>query len=121
MAEGLGSAGANTELDTVLAAYPWLKLHIGAPGAAGTSNPASNTTRKQATWGAAAAGSAVNSNAPTWTAVPTTETYTHFSAWTASGAGTFGYSGTIASGSVTSGNDFDLPIGSIAVSHTLAS
>ena len=31
MAEGFGSAGANTALDALVAAYPWIKLHTGAP------------------------------------------------------------------------------------------
>ena len=34
MAEGFGSAGANTALDAMVAAYPWIKLHTAAPGAA---------------------------------------------------------------------------------------
>ena len=35
MAEGFGSAGANTALDAMCAAYTWIKLHTAAPGAAG--------------------------------------------------------------------------------------
>lgn len=121
MAEGWGPAAANSALDAALAAYPWMKLHIGAPGAAGTANPAANTTRKQVSWNSSSAGATTNSAAPTWTAVPSSETYTHASFWTASSAGTFGFSGTVTNGTVASGNDFDIPIGSLAVSVTLAS
>lgn len=98
-----------------------MKLHIGAPGAAGTANPAANTTRKQVTWNISSAGATTNSNAPTWTSVPSSETYTDCSFWSASSGGTFGFSGTVTNGAVSSGNDFDIPIGSLAVSTTLAS
>ena len=62
MAESWSSTSGNAALDTLLAAYPWIKLHTGAPGSAGTSNAATNTTRKQATWTSAASGAASNSN-----------------------------------------------------------
>jgi CO/xanthine dehydrogenase Mo-binding subunit len=121
MAEGFGAAGANTALDALLAAYPWIKLHVGAPGSAGTSNAATETTRKQATWTSAASGAASNSNALTWTAVAGSEDYTHFTAWTASSGGTFGFSGTITAAAVTAGQTFTIAIGDLDPSLTLAS
>jgi hypothetical protein len=122
MAEGISSAAAQVGLDAIAAAYTWIKLHTGAPGAAGTSNAATETTRKQATWGAASGNALANTNAPTWTNVAGSEDYTHYSAWTANAAGTFGFSGTITAAAVTAGDTFDLPIGDIDLAFaTLAS
>jgi hypothetical protein len=121
MAEGMGSAGANTALDALLAAYTWIKLHVGAPGSAGTANAATETTRKQATWRAASSGASSQSNALTWTSVAGTEDYTHFTCWTASSAGTFGFSGTVTANSVTAGDTFTIAIDDLDVSYTLAS
>jgi hypothetical protein len=92
-----------------------VKLHLGDPGAAGTTNPAVETIRQAVTFGTAASGVISNSAAVTWTSVSTTETYTHFSAWTATTAGTFLGSGTITGGSVTAGNNFSIPIGDLDI------
>jgi len=121
MAESWSSTSGNAALDTLLAAYPWIKLHTGAPGSAGTSNAATNTTRKQATWTSAASGAASNSNLLQWTSVAGSEDYTHFSAWTASSAGTFGFSGTITANAVVAGDTFEIAIGDLDVSLALAS
>lgn len=121
MATSWSAAAANAALDSTGAVYSWVQLHIGSPGSAGTSNVATNTTRKQVTWGAASGGTMSNTNTPTWTAVPATETYTHFTVWTLSSGGAFGFSGTVAGGGVTAGNDFDAPVGDLDVTLTLAS
>lgn len=120
MAEGLGSAGANTALNALTAAYPWMKLHIGAPGAAGTSNPAVETTRKQVTWGAASSGAITNTDLVEWNTVAASEDYTHFTLWSASTAGTFGASGTLVSDPITVGDTFQIAIGDLDLSFTLA-
>lgn len=93
----------------------WMKLHIGDPGAAGTANPAGETTRKDVTAVfAAASGGTVTSNvAVTWTSVSTSEDYTHYSIWTASTAGTFLWSGTITANAVTAGDTFTFASGDI--------
>lgn len=121
MATGLGSAGANTGLDAVAAAYTWVKLHVGDPGAAGTSNAATETTRKQATWTAASSGAISNNGALSWTSVAGTEDFTHFTVWTASSGGTFGFSGTITANAVTAGDTFTIATGDLDASLTLAS
>lgn len=123
MSEGFGSAGANTALDAENAAYRWIKLHTGAPGANGTANAAANTTRKQVTDSAAAAGASTNTADLDWTGgeVTTTENYTHYSRWSASSGGSFGYSGTLSSGNVTAGTAYKLPAGELDCSLTLAS
>jgi len=123
MAEGLGAAGANAALDAANAAHRWVKLHTGAPGAAGTANAAVNATRKQATDTAAAGGASTTSADLDWSSgeVTTTETYTHYSRWSASSGGNFGYSGTITGGAVTAGTEFTIPAGDLDASLTLAS
>lgn len=122
MAVGLSSAFASSILDalgnatniTAPTAF-WIKLHTADPGAAGATAAAVNTTRKQVSFGAASGGAIANDAAVTWTSgeVTTTETYTHWSAWTASTAGTFLCSGTVSNGAVTSGTEFSIPIGDL--------
>lgn len=121
MTTGLGPAGANTALDAFTAAYPWMKLHVGDPGAAGTSNPATNTTRQQATFSAAASGATTNTNALVWDLVVASEDYTHFTLWSASTAGTFGGSGTLVADPITAGDTFQVAAGDLDLSFTLAS
>jgi hypothetical protein len=121
MATSWSSTAGNAALDALLGTYSWVKLHIGAPGAAGTSNPAVETTRKQATWSAAASGASANTNLLSWTAVAASEDYTHFTVWTASTAGTFGFSGTVTANAVTAGDTFQIAIGDLDVTLTLAS
>lgn len=96
MATGLASASANAILDaycrSVVWTEPaefWVKLHLGDPGAAGASNPATETTRKQITFSAAAGGAITNSGAVSWTSYPAAETVTHVSFWDAAAAGNF--------------------------------
>ena len=96
MTAGLSAANlANKWLDmlagtafTAPAAF-WVQLHIGDPGAAGTSNQSAVTTRKQVTWSAASGGSKSQASAPSSWAMTTTETITHVSFWDASSAGNF--------------------------------
>jgi hypothetical protein len=120
MAEGIGAAAANANLDSNWTTYSWVKLHIGAT-AAGTANPATETTRKQVTGAAASGGSKASNVALTWTSVAGSEDYTHFSVWTASTAGTFGWSGTITANPVTAGDTFTIASGSLTSSFTVAS
>jgi hypothetical protein len=98
----------------------WVKLHLGDPGAAGTSNPAAETTRQQVTFGAAASSRAIsNTAAVEWTNVSNTETYTHVSLWSASTAGTFlGRDDLSSSAAVTAGDTFRIPIGDLDLTIT---
>lgn len=121
MATGLLAAAANTALDAALAVYTWVKLHVGDPGAAGTSNPATETTRKQATWRAAASGASSQSNALTWTNVAGTEDFTHFSVMTASSGGTVGFTGTVVANAVVAGDTLTIAVDDLDVAFTLAS
>lgn len=121
MATSWSPTAGNAALDTLLSTYSWVKLHVGQPGAAGTSSPAVETTRQQATWGAAASGAAANTNVLTWTNVAGSEDYTFFSVWTLAAAGVFGFSGSITANAVTAGNTFVIAIGDLDVTLTLAS
>ncbi len=121
MAEGLTVAGANAQLDALVALYPWFKLHIGVPGASGTTNAAVETTRKQGSF-AAAASAVVSTNAAlTWTGVSGAEDYTHYSMWTASTGGTCGHTGTVTANAVLAGDTFTIPSGDLDISYPTAS
>jgi hypothetical protein len=120
MSVGLSATLANSILDNEVGDYTWIKLHTGDPGAAGTSNAATETTRKQATWAAGSAGATSNTGALQWTSVAGSEDYTHFSVWTASTAGTFGWSGTITANAVTTADTFTIPIGDLDASLPVA-
>jgi hypothetical protein len=127
MAEGLATATANSILDAILnatsysVATPFIKLHVGAPGAAGTSNPATETTRKAVSCSAAASGAITSDADIVWTNVAGSEDYTHWSIWTASTAGTFVCSGTMTANAVVAADTFTIPAGDLDLSFTVAS
>lgn len=76
----------NTTFTGIAAMY--VKLHIGDPGSAGTSNAAAVTTRNQITWNAASSGSMTLSSLSGYS-MTTSETISHVSLWDSSSAGTF--------------------------------
>lgn len=91
---------------------PFLKLHLGDPGASATANASSETTRKALTFAAPSAGATVAS-AVSWTSWSATspETITHYSIWDASTAGNFLISGQFtASKTVTTGDTINATI-----------
>ena len=90
-------------------ASPYLKLHLGDPGEAGTSNAAVEATRKAISFSAASAGAMSSSATVEWTNVSTTETYSHWSLWDASTAGNCLWTGALASpAAVTAGDTFQI-------------
>jgi len=123
MAVGLSATVANAILDALLRsttwsepAAVWVKLHTGDPGAAGTSNPATETTRKQATFAAASNGVTTTTADLDWTGVAATESYSHWSAWDASTGGNFLFSDQLdAPVAVGAGQDFTILAGDIDV------
>ncbi len=124
MSVGLSSTYAHAVLNvrrsTNFTAYtPYLKVHTGDPGAAGTSNASAETSRKAVTYGAPSAGSMVGT-AVSWTSWSAgSETISHVSEWDASTAGNFMMSGTLgASKSVTNGDT--LSVTPTATQGTLA-
>lgn len=131
MAEGFSAAAANATLAALLQgtsfslAQAWVKFHIGAPGAAGTSNPAGETRRVQCTtkFGTAPASGVIVNDAAIGplTSVSTTEVWSHWSLWDASTAGAFWFSGTLTGGSVTIGDTVTISSGAMTVTVPIAS
>jgi hypothetical protein len=122
IANGLLDALANQSNFTAPTAL-WIQLHTGDPGAAGTSNVAGETTRKDITaaFASATAGTCTTSAAVQWTTVAASEDYTHYTVWSASTAGTFYWSGTVTTNPVTAGDTFSLPIADIDLALSVAS
>ena len=127
MATGISNYLANKWLDalgnatafSVTTAY--IKLHVGDPGSAATSNPATETTRKSASFGAAATGNIASDADISWTNIASSEDATHFSAWDNLSAGNFLFSGTITGNPYTAGDTYTIASGALNVSLTIAS
>lgn len=118
MSTGLAAGQANIALEAIRADGPFIQLHIGDPGAAGTANKATELTRKAVTFAAASGGAMSNSVAVTFANIAGSQDATHFSLWRGSGAdtdgtGTFCFSGTIAANSYTAGDTYTAAIGDI--------
>lgn len=87
----------------------YVKLHTGDPGEAGTSNAATESTRKLISFSAASSGSMASSATVEWTNVSTTETYSHFSLWDNVSAGNCLWAGALgSSAAVTAGDTFQI-------------
>jgi hypothetical protein len=87
----------------------YVKLHTGDPGEEGTSNAATETTREEVSFDAAASGSMASSATVEWTNVSTTETYSHFSLWDNLTAGNCLWTGALSSSAaVTAGDTFQI-------------
>jgi hypothetical protein len=127
MATGVSSYLANQWLDalgnndTFAVANVYVKLHVGDPGANGTSNAATETTRKEASFAAASSGSLASDAALTWTNIAGSQDATHFTAWDNLTAGNFLFSGTITANAYTAGDTFTISSGALTVSLTVAS
>ena len=123
MADGLSVAVANAALSTIIGTdAAFVQLHTGAPGASGTSNVSSVTTRPAVTWGSPSAGSVAASNTPAWTSWAGTngEVDTDLSFWSLATSGVFGLSMQLSS-SVTMDTGDSLTLTSITVTIPTAS
>jgi hypothetical protein len=114
----LDALGNNTSFAV---ATVYVKLHVGDPGAAGTANAATETTRKETSFAAASSGSLASDAALSWTNIAGSQDATHFTAWDNISAGNFLFSGTITANAYTAGDTFTIASGSLTVSLTLAS
>lgn len=101
------------------------QLHVGDPGSAGTSNPATETSRKTLTFGnAASAGAIADTAAVSWSAMlgpvaPATQSLSHCSYWTSvtPGAGTFLLRDAFETArAISSGDQIDHAVGGTALS-----
>ena len=87
----------------------YVKLHTGDPGEAGTSNAATEATRKVITFSAASSGSIASAATIEWTNVSTSETYSHWWLWDASTSGNCLWTGALSSSAaVTAGDTFQI-------------
>ena len=127
MAHGLSAYLCNSWLDALAnntsyaVAQVYIKLHTGDPGAAGTANAATETTRKAASFGVAVAG-AINSDADiSWTNIAGSQDANHFTAWDNLTAGNFLFSGTVVAGAYTAGDTYTITAGNLSASLTVAS
>ena len=127
MATGISSYLAGAWLDALgnntsfAVTTVYVKLHVGDPGANGTSNAATETTRKAASFAAASAGSLASDADITWTNIAGSQDATHFTACDNATTGNFLFSGTITANAYTAGDTFTISSGSLTVSLTLAS
>ncbi len=99
----------------------FIKLHVGDPGANGTSNPATETTRKAVSFGAASAGAITSDADITYTNIAGSQDATHFTAHDAVTAGNFLFSGTITGNAYTAGDTYTISSGNLSASLTVAS
>lgn len=94
MTVGITQAQANAFLTVYrgtaapLVSAVYVELHVGDPGAAGTTNPSALTTRNAITWNAASGGSMTLLTLSSFS-MTASETITHVALWTAASAGTF--------------------------------
>lgn len=127
MATGLSAYLANALLDSVgnatsfSVANVYVKLHVGDPGANGTANAATETTRKVCSFAAASGGSISSDAAVSWTNIAGSQDATFFTAWDNASAGNFLFSGTMTGNAYTAGDTFTIPSGSLTASLTVAS
>jgi hypothetical protein len=106
---GIAAASLNSFVDSITSGV-YLQLHIGDPGAAGTSNQAGSTTRVALTFPAASGGASTQTGTgsiASWAGG--TQTLTHVSWWSASSGGTFrGSCSLSSSASVVNGDTINL-------------
>ena len=127
MATGISNYLGNAWLDALgnatsfSVAQPYVKLHVGDPGANGTANPAVETTRKAASFGAASGGVLTSDAAISWTNIAGSEDATHFTTWDALSGGNFLFSGTITGNPYTAGDTYTIASGSLTATLTIAS
>ena len=127
MATGLSAYLSNAFLDSVgnatsfSVANVYVKLHVGDPGANGTANAATETTRKACTFAAASGGSISSDADVSWTNIAGSQDATFFTAWDNVSAGNFLFSGTMTGNTYTAGDTFTIPSGSLTASLTVAS
>lgn len=135
MAEGMSLATASAVLSAVFQATSysetavWAQLHTDHPGADGTDNIAGNTIRMDASAcfgtdpdddGSGHAEIINDAIIGPWTAVSTSETYTHISFWSDETVGRFIGSGVITAAAVTAGDNWEIPVGDCTATLPIA-
>ena len=127
MAHGIGAYLGNAWLNALgnntsfAVAQVYVKLHVGDPGANGTANPATETTRKAVSFGVASAGVLTSDDDVTWTNIAGSQDANHFTAWDSLTTGNFLFSGTITANPYDAGDTYTIDAGNLTASLTLAS
>lgn len=127
MATGLSAFLCNKFLDALgnntsfAVTTVFIKLHVGDPGANGTANPATETTRKSASFGAASAGAIASDADITYTNIAGSQDATHFTAFDSLTVGNFLFSGLITGNPYTAGDTYTISSGNLSASLTVAS
>ena len=112
----LDALGNNTSFAV---AQVYVKLHVGDPGTAGTANPATETTRKAVSFGAASAGVLTSDADVSWTNIAGSQDADHFTCWDNVSAGNFLFSGTITANPYDAGDTYTISSGNLTASLTL--
>lgn len=126
MAEGWSQASASDILSDKGAEYPYVQVHTGPPGAAGTANVGPDPDRLLATWGAPVLATDGASMEMKWTAdlewvaVAASGDPQYVSGWSAASGGTFGWSGQLTADAIVVGNDFRIPAGAYTLRVPIA-
>lgn len=127
MAHGIGSYLGDAWLNALgnntsfAVAQVYVKLHVGDPGANGTANPATETTRKAVSFGVASAGVLASDADVSWTNIAGSEDANHFTAWDSLTTGNFLFSGTITANPYDAGDTYTISSGNLTATLTLAS
>lgn len=127
MAHGLSAYLCNAWLDALgnntsyAVTQVYIKLHTGDPGANGTANAATETTRKSVSFGVASAGAITSDADITWTNIAGSQDASHFTAWDSLTTGNFLFSGNITANPYTAGDTYTISSGNLSASLTVAS
>ena len=129
MANGVSATLANSWLDALCnnTSYAetntYAKLHLADPGAAGTTSPCTETTRKVLSFAAASGGAISLDTTASWTSWPAPangETVSDISVWDDVSTGNFLYSANLAANkTLNTGDTFNLT--NITITFTVAS
>jgi hypothetical protein len=98
-----------------------MQLHTAAPGAAGTTSVATDSTRKTVSMAAASSGTISNDVAVQWVSQTAAQDATHYTLWDASTSGNFLGSGVITANAYAIGDTLTFAIGDIDIALTIAS
>ena len=128
MPTGWSETAAIDILTDKVSEYPYVKAHIGDPGAAGTLNPSTLTDRELGDWGTPVLSTDGRSVEVTWDTellfenFVATETVTHLSGWSTVGpaGGVCGWTGQLTAPQVPNGSDLPIAPGAYKLRQPIA-
>jgi hypothetical protein len=102
-------------------ATPYLQLHIDDPGASGTANVASETTRKLVAFAAASGAAIVTDANVSWPSITGSQNPTYWTLWDSASGGTFLWSGELVGSGYTAGDLLVITAGGFDITVAAAS